>query len=357
MNTLFLPFNAAAFAQSPCLGDHFYGNYGGSKPVSVFIAPQACISEVGAFGSGTILLDSAGGDDASPKELVWIEEQVIDDKIRIDTFKDSLSTLLQRVSSANSVYLDVQQEVLSTPDHPISILYKSETSALLSLTPEAALSIHTQGLLPPFLRSSTIPASPISFVPVPRDAVKRVSHLLETLRFRADVASLVNSISLPHMQQDIRYLTGEAHDSPLLSRHSFSDGALTAASWLKGKFEGTGASCELRHFSAGFSPNVVCQYNALENTTATVIVSGHYDSRGSFGNTRAPGGNDDGSGTTALLSIARVIGERRVKFRHNVQLVAFAGEEQGLVGSRAYASTFTFFWKRSDMFNVWCRGA
>lgn len=54
---------------------------------------------------------------------------------------------------------------------------------------------------------------------------------------------------------------------------------------------------------------------------------------------RAPGGNDDGSGTTGLLAIARTIKRLGIKFRSNVELVAFAGEEQGLIGSQHYAST------------------
>ena len=79
------------------------------------------------------------------------------------------------------------------------------------------------------------------------------------------------------------------------------------------------------------------RYAAIEETNATIIISGHYDSRGSFGSTRAPGGDDDGSGTTGVLSIARTIGRRNIQFKKNVELCFFAGEEQGLLGSRAYA--------------------
>lgn len=94
------------------------------------------------------------------------------------------------------------------------------------------------------------------------------------------------------------------------------------------------------------------------DTTSTVLISGHYDSRGSFGSQRvispsfvvnlrvlnahqAPGGNDDGSGTIALLGIARAVARTGLKFRSNVELVAFAGEEQGLYGSKAYAREST----------------
>lgn len=83
--------------------------------------------------------------------------------------------------------------------------------------------------------------------------------------------------------------------------------------------------------------NSYSRYNGTEDTDALVLLSAHYDSRGSFGNTRAPGGDDDGSGTTAILSIARAIGKTGITFKSNVELCLFAGEEQGLLGSKAYA--------------------
>jgi Zn-dependent M28 family amino/carboxypeptidase len=122
-----------------------------------------------------------------------------------------------------------------------------------------------------------------------------------------------------------------------MSRHSFSGGSRVAADWIKARFEETGATCELRPFLAGFAPNVVCKYKATTDTSATVLISGHYDSRGSFGSSRAPGGNDDGTGTISIIGIARRIKHLGLTFRSNVELVAFAGEEQGLLGSKAYA--------------------
>jgi Zn-dependent M28 family amino/carboxypeptidase len=79
------------------------------------------------------------------------------------------------------------------------------------------------------------------------------------------------------------------------------------------------------------------RYSAIKDTNDTVLISAHYDSRGSFGDTRAPGGNDDGSGTVGILSIARTIGRKQVRFQSNVELALWAGEEQGLLGSSAYA--------------------
>ena len=80
------------------------------------------------------------------------------------------------------------------------------------------------------------------------------------------------------------------------------------------------------------------KYTGSGETTETLVLGAHYDDRGSFGEVRAPGANDDASGTGALLGIARAIVRRGVVFKANVLLCAFAGEEQGMIGSKAYAS-------------------
>jgi Zn-dependent M28 family amino/carboxypeptidase len=87
----------------------------------------------------------------------------------------------------------------------------------------------------------------------------------------------------------------------------------------------------------GFSPNVICTYPSTHNSTEHVILSAHYDSRGSFGNTRAPGGDDDGSGSGHLLGVVEAIKRGGVQFEKKVQVAFFSGEEQGLFGSHAYA--------------------
>lgn len=89
----------------------------------------------------------------------------------------------------------------------------------------------------------------------------------------------------------------------------------------------------------GFSPNVICTYPSTLNSNEHVILSAHYDSRGSFGNSRAPGGDDDGSGTGHLLAVVEAIKQGKVLFEKKVQVAFFSGEEQGLYGSHAYAGT------------------
>lgn len=69
-----------------------------------------------------------------------------------------------------------------------------------------------------------------------------------------------------------------------------------------------------------------------------IIVSGHYDSRATQPNdatSDAPGANDDASGVAAMMEAARVMMD--LEPRANVLFIAFAGEEQGLLGSAGHA--------------------
>jgi hypothetical protein len=87
--------------------------------------------------------------------------------------------------------------------------------------------------------------------------------------------------------------------------------------------------------------NVVATLPGTDPHTARVYVIGaHYDSRGtavtdSTGD--APGADDDGSGTALVLELTRVLS--RLRLPATVVFAAFAGEEQGLLGSTYYAQS------------------
>lgn len=75
-----------------------------------------------------------------------------------------------------------------------------------------------------------------------------------------------------------------------------------------------------------------------------ILVNAHYDTISvskdrkfhyEDWNTPAPGANDDASGVSALIEIARVLS--KFETEATINFVAFAGEEQGLVGSTLYA--------------------
>ncbi|KAF7967670.1 hypothetical protein HWV62_33559 [Athelia sp. TMB] len=341
---LITQFKADLFAKQPCLADSYYGFFNGQ---SVFGLDSACFDNVWD-DSGSNFADLAYGSIVSSErlnpahQLVWLQEEAVDQRLWDavnSTAASALDELLERLAPSRPGATSGQQILHYQPaEHDAyELLYRTRapSAALVTLSPFAALTIDT--LLPPFFKAAPLPATPIPFVPVPTPAVDRVKALLKTFRFDPLAASVVNSISLPWMRNDIRWLTGEDATSHIVSRHSFAEGSRVAAAWLKERFEDQGAACELRPFRTGFAPNVICRFTSTVKTNATVLLSAHYDSRGSFGATRAPGGDDDGSGVMALLGIARAIYRRRITFRSNVEFVAFAGEEQGLLGSKAYA--------------------
>ena len=77
-----------------------------------------------------------------------------------------------------------------------------------------------------------------------------------------------------------------------------------------------------------------------ESASRMYVVSGHYDSMcGSPTNAvcDAPGANDDASGVSAVLEMARVMAKR--EWESTIVFMAVAGEEQGLYGSNHYAET------------------
>jgi hypothetical protein len=84
--------------------------------------------------------------------------------------------------------------------------------------------------------------------------------------------------------------------------------------------------------------NVVAWKVGAGHPDRLILIGGHYDSRTltvTDGTSPAPGANDSGSQTALVLEVARVMAGQT--FDATLLFVAFAGEEQGLVGSRSLA--------------------
>jgi hypothetical protein len=90
------------------------------------------------------------------------------------------------------------------------------------------------------------------------------------------------------------------------------------------------------------TPTRVCNAVAIQRGTErpddVVIITGHIDSRVSDvmdATSDAPGANDDGSGTAAMIEAARVLASG--KFPGTIVYAALSGEEQGLHGGKIMA--------------------
>lgn len=127
------------------------------------------------------------------------------------------------------------------------------------------------------------------------------------------------------------------------TRQSQSNEAEEAAEYLEQTYTQYGFDVSRYDFRQGYSPNVVAELKGTTHPEQIVVVGAHYDSRSTDSSSttqRAPGADDNGSGTINLLELARIISETELQFEYTIRICSFSGEEQGLLGSRAMAKAW-----------------
>ena len=145
-----------------------------------------------------------------------------------------------------------------------------------------------------------------------------------------------------------RLLDGVLELESFQTRDATTSASRSAANFLSDYFAGLGLQVGHEDFTfAGTidggrvpdlpSSNVIATIPGTVSPDEIVVIGAHYDSwsRGGTARTLAPGADDNGSGTAAIMEIARVLARRRFDF--TVRIVAFGAEEYGLHGSRYHA--------------------
>jgi len=122
-----------------------------------------------------------------------------------------------------------------------------------------------------------------------------------------------------------------------------------AADWVARLLAESGFQVSRDSFRSGYTPQVVAELVGEVEPEKVVVYGAHLDStaRGQSATGRSPGADDNGSGSSALLEFAKIVGLMGLRFKHTLRLCLFTGEEQGLVGSRALARRW-----RSEGVNV-----
>jgi len=135
----------------------------------------------------------------------------------------------------------------------------------------------------------------------------------------------------------------------LNTRHVNSTGVTAAAQYISDQFETIRAASEGRlytfthEFELTYQDMTTIQYNVgaviqgTEEGAGTIIVGAHYDSIGQpleDPTTFAPGANDNGTGVSSLIELARIMSQRQ--YRASIMFVAFSAEEVGRRGSIAF---------------------
>ncbi|MFN1219120.1 M28 family peptidase [Chryseobacterium kwangjuense] len=109
--------------------------------------------------------------------------------------------------------------------------------------------------------------------------------------------------------------------------------------WLKNKYTAFGYSAsqiveDPFTFGSTSSKNLVITKTGTVYPNKYVIICGHYDT------ITGPGTNDNGSGTSVILEVARIL--KDVPTEYSIKFIHFSGEEQGLYGSSHYANNIAF---------------
>jgi len=150
-----------------------------------------------------------------------------------------------------------------------------------------------------------------------------------------------------------RVVTDLASDA-LLGRGFGSEGGRLAAAYIKDQFEDAGIDPLLESYFHSFEHRKgilnITGYNIAgiipgsdpELKHEYIILGAHYDHLGwelAEGDTVVYNGADDNaSGVAAILEVGRILAGRPDLLGRSVILVAFDGEESGLIGSKAFVS-------------------
>ena len=167
------------------------------------------------------------------------------------------------------------------------------------------------------------------------------------------ITAIVRAVSAARLERDLTRLVSFG------TRHTLSDtlsptrGIGAARRWIKAEFDRISADCGgclevfyVARMYAGLprvpQPTNIVSVVAVQRGTTDpgrfLVMTAHFDSRVTDTMNvadSAPGANDDGSGTVAVIEAARVLSRQR--FGASIAYAALAGEEQGLFGGQSLA--------------------
>jgi len=162
----------------------------------------------------------------------------------------------------------------------------------------------------------------------------------------AKLRAIIQPVSAAQMKRTVEKLVSFGTRHTLSSQTDSNRGIGAAVRWAEAEMKSyrlpTLQVCDRVTGRRIPAPVRVCNAVAIQRGTErpndVVIITGHIDSRVSDPMDAvkdAPGANDDGSGTAAVIEAARVLSKH--KFPGTIVYAALSGEEQGLHGGKIMA--------------------
>ena len=169
----------------------------------------------------------------------------------------------------------------------------------------------------------------------------------------AKLRSIIAPVSAQRMKATVEKLVSFGTRHTLSSQTDPKRGIGAALEWTRSEFQRYSDACDncltifdpSETFTGARIPtptrvrDMVAIQRGTERPNDVVIITGHIDSRVTDplnATSDAPGANDDGSGTAAVLEAARVLSKH--KFPGTIVYAALSGEEQGLYGGKVLAN-------------------
>jgi Zn-dependent M28 family amino/carboxypeptidase len=236
----------------------------------------------------------------------------------VDSQAENARTLAEKFGVI--LYADATQYLLALPI--------ANEAPLLDALPNQGVSV---ALLPPYAISVTAaPLTAAAAAAAPQAADATVADLLNQVR-SADISRYIADLS-GEQAVDIGGAT-----ATLLTRYTFSTAITNSERYLYQRYAQLGIPVSYAAWTYGSysGRNVIAELRGSLHPERIWLVGGHFDDTSESPYSRAPGADDNGSGSAATLVLAAILKDQR--FSDTIRFVHFSGEEQGHWGSIIYA--------------------
>ena len=145
------------------------------------------------------------------------------------------------------------------------------------------------------------------------------------------VLAAVDAVSEQGLRRNLETLVGFGVRDAAYDPDDVSKGVGAARDWIAAELRSYSPKLQVRiskwpNVLQGVTVhNVIAELPGIRTPETQILVTAHYDSRGGVG------AADNGSGTVAMLEVARVLSQ--FSFDKTLVFIGFSGEERGLLGS------------------------
>ncbi len=233
------------------------------------------------------------------------------------------------------------QELKKDFPNEVDILQTKRNEAAVYMTKKAGHELHERVLVhgPGYVYKPSLVDAITSLTE--EKAVSSFPRMAFTITEDDLVNDAIDAVVTQNIEDHILELQGYG------TRYHNRASASQAAVDLKAKWEAmataygrTDVSVRLYNHVSTNMPSVIMTIEGAEFPDEFVVVGGHLDSTSNQSNNNAPGADDDASGIATITEATRTLFEIGFVPKRTIEVMAYAAEEIGLVGSAEIADNY-----------------